>query len=66
MRVAIGRNSGPVTDLQIESDFTLDQLEIVKDVLMMVNKASNNKERWYYVLCPEESDDIHIPYGARS
>lgn len=47
MMVRIGRSSGPMTDQVVESEFTAQEIEVVKDVLGMVNKVTSNKEGWF-------------------
>jgi hypothetical protein len=46
--VVIGRLSGPSTDVDLESEFTEKEIEVIKDVLAIVNGCAANKERWYY------------------
>lgn len=48
--IGIGRTSGPVTDADYESEFTPEQVDLVKDVIAMVNKVTNGKEDWYVVI----------------
>lgn len=50
MIVSIGRSNGPCTDLQVESDFSEEQIETIKDVVAMVNSATGNKEEWYVIV----------------
>lgn len=47
MIVRIGRSSGPVTDLPVESDFGVHELELVKDVIAMVNRVTRDREGWW-------------------
>jgi hypothetical protein len=57
-KVRVGRCSGPCTDKEGEALFTDSEVEVVKDVLKMVNLASNNKEKWYLVV---DDGDIVVP-----
>lgn len=53
VNVKIGRTSGPCTDVEVESDFDLDDpetIDIIKDVLAMVNKVTGDKDGWYVVV----------------
>jgi hypothetical protein len=45
--VGIGRTNGPCVDIEVEAEFTPAEIEIVKDTLAMVNKASGNTEGWF-------------------
>lgn len=54
--VTIGRSSGPITDVMVESTFDEEDIATVKDTLAMVNKASGNKERWWIVL--DNGDEV--------
>jgi len=47
MKVAIGRINGPSLDHEVEADFPETSLDLIKDVLTMVNKVSNDREKWY-------------------
>jgi hypothetical protein len=48
--VKIGRTSGPVVDKEVESVFLEEHRELIKDIVAMVNAATNNKEGWYVEL----------------
>lgn len=56
MKITIGRLSGPVTDLEISSTFEPSDLDIIKDTIAMVNKATNEKEQFYVIV--DDGDTI--------
>ncbi len=45
--VHIGRTSGPCTDMEVQSDFYASELSTIEDVLAMINRVTDDKERWY-------------------
>lgn len=50
MLVEIGRSSGPCTDKPVEMEIAAGNIDLVKDVLAVVNRASSDKESWYVVI----------------
>lgn len=63
MEIIIGRTSGSCTDRDIKLTIQPEELDLVKDIIAVVNRASNNKEKWY-VETPEYSvvPIINRPY----
>jgi hypothetical protein len=61
MIVTIHRLSGPCTDKTIVTTFPDKDVEIVKDVLAMVNAASNHKEGWSLSLNTDPSIITPVP-----
>lgn len=49
-KIQIGRVNAPSTDIDVDSDFEETQIEIVKDVIGMVNRCSQNKDQWYVII----------------
>lgn len=47
VKVEIGRTSGPCTDEEVQSYFRPEEVDLIKDVVAMVNKATGDKEGWY-------------------
>lgn len=56
--VKISRSSGPCTDLVVESEFELAQVDLIEDVIAMVNKATGGREEWYLVVGDDNTHRI--------
>lgn len=46
--IVIGRLHGPLTDSKVGAWFTPDQVSVIRDTLALVNKVTNEAERWYF------------------
>ena len=46
MKLTIGRTNGSDDDQDVSSDFKEEQLDLIKDVIAMVNRAAPG-DKWY-------------------
>lgn len=61
VKVLIGRTSGPPNDHEVGSELFDHEVDLFKDVIAMVNKVSEDKERWWVEIDGERTIPISNP-----